>query len=573
VKVLKISAKSIFNFKLKGKLMSAFIALLSIFSIIIFLVANFQVIKLADDNEMQQLNIGAKTGVSFLNQAYSGEFNIVGGKLYKGDTPLETDTVIVDKISKETGTAAAIFNGNKSVSASIKNKDGKPISDIKISEDISNAVLKEGKEYTTDITINNKQYKARFMPIEDGKGNRIGMWFTGVDRSKTKNVILKVDSVIGVTTLVFLLIGMISIQIFIDRLLKNINQVSSAVKLLGEGRLDVSCNVNTKDEIRDMAEGVNTTVKNIKSLIQNITNMMDTLTEVSSTISDTSSQLGFSSGEISAATAEVSKGAVKQADEIKNCENIISVLVDRVNHMDMQLQNTMQNAKVMKNNNELGIKSLSDLKEKLYRNTECIMSAAKGVDRLSEKSKSIANITNTIKVLADQTNLLALNASIEAARAGEAGRGFTVVADEVRRLAEQSRVATEEIQGLVLEITSTILRTKDNMNEGKETVNLANDSMISTEKSFSEINHSADKLINEVIMLKENINEVRDVENQVVNSIKHILVVTEESRAITKEVNYSTDQQAASVEEIVCSLQEQNSMINELSKSVAVFRI
>jgi methyl-accepting chemotaxis protein len=537
------------------------------------MVANFQVIKLADDNEMQQLDIGIKTGISFLNQSYSGDFNLVSGKLYRGDTPLETDTVIVDKISKETGTAAGIFNGTKNVSTSIKNKDGKPVSDIKISEDISNAVLKEGKDYTTELSINSKQYKAKFTPIKDAEGNKIGMWFTGVDRSKTKNAILKVDLIIAIATIAFLFIGMVFIQIFIKRLLRNINEVSSAVKLLGEGRLDITCNVNTKDEIKDMAEGVNVTVRNMKSLIKNITNMMETLSEVSITISDTSSQLGFASGDISAAVAEVSKGAVNQADEIKKCENIISVLVDRINHMDMQSQNTIENAKIMKNNNERGVKSLRDLKQKLNKNTECIMSASYGVDRLSEKSKSIVNITNTIKSLADQTNLLALNASIEAARAGAAGKGFTVVADEVRKLAEQSKAATGEIQGLVSEITTTILKTKENMNEGKEAVNLANDSMESTDKSFREINKSADKLISEVIALKENIDEVRNVEKQVVNSIDHILAATEESLAITKEVNCSTEQQANSVEEIVGSLQEQNSMINELSNSVAVFRI
>jgi methyl-accepting chemotaxis protein len=572
---MKLSLKRVFNFnlKLKGKLMTAYILLMFIFSISIFYVSNFQVRKLAEAYQNQQINVASKTGITFLNQSFSGEFSIINGKLYRGETSLEDGSVIVDKISKETGTAAAIFNGDKLASTSIKDKKGKMIAVIKVSEEVKKQVLQSGKEYITEINIGETEYKGIFIPLLDDRGNKIGMWFTGVDQSKTKNAIFKVNIVIAITTIFFMVIGTLFIHIYINKLIKRIRNISNTVKHLGEGNLEAACTVEGNDEIKDIANSVNITISNIKSLLTNITTLTETLSGTSTSISSASQQIGFTSSEISSSMSGISMGAEEQIGHIRNCEKIIDTLVEKIGQMECQTSNTVINTNLMEESNKSGIKSINALRDKFHKNTEHTMLVAEGIDKLFQSSRSIEDITNTIKAIADKTNLLALNASIEAARAGEAGRGFTVVADEVRKLAEQSKFATEGIHKLIQETIKIILATKENMNEAKETVQLANSSMESTELAFREIGRSTETLIEEIFRIKDNLDNVREVEKNVVNSIENIRIITEEASAATQQVNATAEEQSASISEIIGSIQEQNSMMDELQKAMNVFRI
>ncbi len=375
----------------------------------------------------------------------------------------------------------------------------------------------------------------------------------------------------------FLLLSLLVLGVFIHRRLSPLTVLAERAKDIAGGDLterttDLRIS-RGRDEISQVSIAFQRMRSSLATVINNLRDDSRKLTDTSNMVSEAARQSGETAGQVAETVGEIAQGASRLA-------GLSTEMLSRMQDAQNEIDAGNHDAVLMKKKVAATTRSATDATATLQKAIDqlgnvrdTVRFATQSIQNLSKRSAEIGNIVGIIVHISGQTNLLALNAAIEAARAGEAGRGFSVVAEEVRKLAEESSQSAESIRDLVNTIqeeTSVTVRTMETNLERVDT------QVGSIEAGGNHIN----LILQEITMIEQlvealtiRLENIQANTRTALSGIEEMSAVAQESAAGAQEMSAATEEQSATAQEVAASANQTAAIAKNLSVAVDQFRV
>jgi methyl-accepting chemotaxis protein len=337
----------------------------------------------------------------------------------------------------------------------------------------------------------------------------------------------KTDCVLIIGTILFgiALAGLLAYRL-IRSIVVPLKHAVAVSNSLAQGDLTMTVEAGSRDEIGDLLESMRTMVENLKGMIGEVKTSAQSLASATEELSANSEQM----------TASITDQSGRSSQIATASEEMSQTVLDVARSASSIATSAKTTSSTAKDGSKIVTRSVSDIKAI----ASAVTHSAATVSSLGEKSKQIGEIIGVINDIADQTNLLALNAAIEAARAGEQGRGFAVVADEVRKLAERTAASTSEIAQMIGGIQREVDEAVNSMGQATEQVETGVKYSAQAGDSLESVVNSVDELQSMVQQIATATEEMSSTSDQVSNDIQAIATSSTEISAASGQVSRST---------------------------------
>ncbi|OEC01309.1 chemotaxis protein [Lysinibacillus sphaericus] len=367
------------------------------------------------------------------------------------------------------------------------------------------------------------------------------------------------------TTVVLIILSSFVFYLGIRRKIHTLKEVAETSAKIADGHIMVTNLPESNDEIGQLAVAFNKMSQQLRTLVENTKNTSDQLLDSATNLSAISEETSASSDEVGRAITEIATGTQEQAHDLDKINQTVELLSSSIDTTEEQSKVMYDITKHAEKITSEGIEIVQQLQKSNNDSLVASQKVSYEITNLNSKINQITQVMETIETIAEQTNLLALNASIEAARAGEYGRGFSVVADEIRKLAEQSKNATHQVQGVVLSIVSETTKTVETVEVTMDTAKKLNDDVVLTQSKFNQMSDSVKQIVESILAVNKEMDMMTSYNKLMSEGIESASSVSEQTAASVQEIASSIDEHIKAIADVANAAEKLTELNRELN--------
>lgn len=430
------------------------------------------------------------------------------------------------------------------------------------------AIAGEKNSNSDYVIINNQDYFFIYTKLSIGNATVFAL----IPKSE---IVRQADEVRLLTITVVILSSIIALTVGIvisNGIEKVIHRTNKSLSTVSTGDLSVSVDIKRKDEFSILGKSINHMLSGMRDLIIKMLGVSESTAVSAKDVSMASETILKSSKNIAESVSDIEQGISQQASDAENCLLRMADLANQINLVHESTGEIGHIAGDTKNIVEKGLSVMNDLSSKSKDTTNITQLVIKNIESLEAESASIISITNAMEEITRQTNLLSLNATIEAARVGAAGRGFAIIAEEIRKLSDKSSRESGRIEAIIEEIQSRTKRTVDATRQAENIVTVQTVALQETMEMFYNINQHVMKLTDNLSNISLGIDKISKAKDDTLSAVESISSTLEETVAATTEVSSTAENQLMSVEQLNKAALRLDEEAKNLEETVKVFK-